>query len=191
MLVLRKEVMASRISKRMPEYPCRRVLMRTSMMAQVAEVGRVLPESLPESKILALRNLKAILEGRETMNIEALQRESEMLGAGLDAQIICERGEWKKLRLKLDIGDPFKLAIDMSIVLFSLWIGPKSHIHGVETTPVPICKEVHGVKNGDTCFDVTRKFNLTPGEFIDLNPNLVCKKLFIGQWLCVNGIVLS
>ncbi|ONK56339.1 uncharacterized protein A4U43_C10F7050 [Asparagus officinalis] len=109
MLVLRKEVMASRISKRMSEYPCRRVLMRTSMAARVAEVGRVLPVSLPELKIPALRNLKAILEGRETMNIEALQRESEMLGAGLAVQIICECGEWKKLRLKLDIGDPVYL----------------------------------------------------------------------------------
>ncbi|ONK59188.1 uncharacterized protein A4U43_C08F3890 [Asparagus officinalis] len=40
------------------------------------------------------------------MNIEALQRESEMLGARLAAQIICECDELKKLRLKLDIDDP-------------------------------------------------------------------------------------
>ncbi|ONK72463.1 uncharacterized protein A4U43_C04F19700 [Asparagus officinalis] len=40
---------------------------------------------------------EVILERREAMNIEALQRESEMLRAGLAAQIICEGHEWKKL----------------------------------------------------------------------------------------------
>ncbi|ONK69021.1 uncharacterized protein A4U43_C05F18460 [Asparagus officinalis] len=49
---------------------------------------------------------EAILEGRVAMNIEALQRESDMLWARLAAQIICEGREWKKLRLKLDIDDP-------------------------------------------------------------------------------------
>ncbi|ONK60889.1 uncharacterized protein A4U43_C08F23760 [Asparagus officinalis] len=50
--------------------------------------------------------LKAILEGREVMDIEVLHRESHMLRAGLAAQIICEGREWKKLRLKLDSDDP-------------------------------------------------------------------------------------
>ncbi|ONK60214.1 uncharacterized protein A4U43_C08F15590 [Asparagus officinalis] len=49
---------------------------------------------------------EAILEGREIMNIEALQKESVMLRAGLAAQIICEDREYKMLRLKLDIDDP-------------------------------------------------------------------------------------
>ncbi|XP_020243292.1 uncharacterized protein LOC109821519 [Asparagus officinalis] len=50
--------------------------------------------------------IKAILEGREVMDIEVLHRESHMLRAGLAAQIICEGREWKKLRLKLDSDDP-------------------------------------------------------------------------------------
>ncbi|ONK69452.1 uncharacterized protein A4U43_C05F23030 [Asparagus officinalis] len=37
--------------------------------------------------------IKAILEGKEAMDIEALQRESKMLRAGLAAQIICEGRE--------------------------------------------------------------------------------------------------
>ncbi|ONK68423.1 uncharacterized protein A4U43_C05F11350 [Asparagus officinalis] len=48
---------------------------------------------------------EVILEGREAINIEDLQKESKMLWARLAAQIICEDHEWKKLQLKLDIYD--------------------------------------------------------------------------------------
>ncbi|ONK80638.1 uncharacterized protein A4U43_C01F20050 [Asparagus officinalis] len=50
--------------------------------------------------------IKAFLEGKEVMCIEALQREFEILRVGLAAQIICEGRELKKLGLKLDIDDP-------------------------------------------------------------------------------------
>jgi hypothetical protein len=60
MSALRKLVIASKISKRMPEYPCSSVLIRTSIAALVAEDGSVQPDSLLVPKIPALRNLKEI-----------------------------------------------------------------------------------------------------------------------------------
>ncbi|CAL9757711.1 unnamed protein product [Musa acuminata subsp. burmannicoides] len=50
------------------------------------------------------------------------------------------------------------------------------------------CKTVYGVKSGDTCFAVAQLFHLTAFEFSAINPNLDCDILFVGQWLCINGI---
>ena len=51
-------VMASMISNLMPEYPCKRVLILTSMAALVAEAGSVVfAESSPLPKIPAFKNL--------------------------------------------------------------------------------------------------------------------------------------
>jgi len=58
----------------------------------------------------------------------------------------------------------------------------------VKGTPrTPSCEAVHGVKTGETCFSIQKKFNLTPEKFSAINPNLVCDKLFVGQWLCLVG----
>ncbi|KAJ4837051.1 hypothetical protein Tsubulata_011147 [Turnera subulata] len=51
----------------------------------------------------------------------------------------------------------------------------------------PTCFSVYGVQSGDTCFAVEQSFNLTTEAFNAINPNLECKKLFVGQWLCVSG----
>ncbi|KAF8031398.1 hypothetical protein BT93_D0562 [Corymbia citriodora subsp. variegata] len=56
--------------------------------------------------------------------------------------------------------------------------------------PIPIrieCTSVYGVKIGDTCLAVEQMFNLTTAKFEEINPNLNCKALFVGQWLCTNG----
>ena len=45
--------------------------------------------------------IKAILEGREIMNVEALHMESHMLRVGLAAQLICEGREWKKTTIEI------------------------------------------------------------------------------------------
>ncbi|CAL9155951.1 unnamed protein product, partial [Musa hybrid cultivar] len=58
----------------------------------------------------------------------------------------------------------------------------------VGKTSLPSCKTVYGVKSGDTCFAVAQLFHLTAFEFSAINPNLDCDKLFVGQWLCINGI---
>ncbi|THF94201.1 hypothetical protein TEA_029971 [Camellia sinensis var. sinensis] len=51
----------------------------------------------------------------------------------------------------------------------------------------PNCDTVYGVEIGDTCFSVTQQFNLTTEFFTEINPNLVCDKVFVGQWLCIVG----
>ncbi|KAF9678976.1 hypothetical protein SADUNF_Sadunf07G0092200 [Salix dunnii] len=51
----------------------------------------------------------------------------------------------------------------------------------------PECNEVFGVGSGQTCFDITKSFNLTNELFDSINPNLNCDALFVGQWLCVAG----
>ncbi|KVH96969.1 Peptidoglycan-binding lysin domain-containing protein [Cynara cardunculus var. scolymus] len=52
----------------------------------------------------------------------------------------------------------------------------------------PVCTQVVGAKDGDTCFAVEQTFNLTSDFFTSINPNLNCTALFIGQWLCISGI---
>lgn len=51
----------------------------------------------------------------------------------------------------------------------------------------PECVSVHGVVTGDTCTAVEKQFDLTANDFKAINPNLDCDKLFVGQWLCVEG----
>ncbi|KAK8664803.1 hypothetical protein V6N13_084577 [Hibiscus sabdariffa] len=51
----------------------------------------------------------------------------------------------------------------------------------------PTCNAVHGVVDGDTCFDMSNTFNLSTAFFESINPNLDCKSLFVGQWICVAG----
>ncbi|KAJ8549648.1 hypothetical protein K7X08_033355 [Anisodus acutangulus] len=49
------------------------------------------------------------------------------------------------------------------------------------------CLKVVNVKNGDTCFNVSKTFGLGSDVFNAINPNLNCTALFVGQWLCVDG----
>lgn len=52
---LRRFSIAFKIVHRMPEYPCIRVLVRTSMAALVVDAGRVFPVPLPNTP--AFKNL--------------------------------------------------------------------------------------------------------------------------------------
>ncbi|KAK3032268.1 hypothetical protein RJ639_037442 [Escallonia herrerae] len=56
------------------------------------------------------------------------------------------------------------------------------------TKAPPICSKVHGAQTGDTCFSVANAFNLTTEDFNAINPNLNCTRIFVGEWLCVNGL---
>nr|GEU98118.1 hypothetical protein [Tanacetum cinerariifolium] len=56
------------------------------------------------------------------------------------------------------------------------------------TRTTPVCNSVISVQSGDTCFDIAQKFKLSSGLFDFINPNLNCKKLFVGEWICVDGI---
>ncbi|KAK8519538.1 hypothetical protein V6N12_025573 [Hibiscus sabdariffa] len=44
-------------------------------------------------------------------------------------------------------------------------------------------------KEGDTCISICDAFTLNINSFLALNPNLNCDKIFVGEWLCVDGIV--
>ncbi|KAF7847924.1 hypothetical protein BT93_L2450 [Corymbia citriodora subsp. variegata] len=59
--------------------------------------------------------------------------------------------------------------------------------------PTPLiveCTSMYGVKSGDTCIAVEQIFHLTTAEFEEINPNLNCEALFVGQWLCIKGFLL-
>ncbi|KAI3765575.1 hypothetical protein L2E82_15613 [Cichorium intybus] len=56
--------------------------------------------------------------------------------------------------------------------------------------PVLVCNEIYGTQVGDTCFSVMAAFHLTTSAFNTFNPNLNCDKVFVGEWLCVNGLVI-
>ncbi|PIA34386.1 hypothetical protein AQUCO_03800180v1 [Aquilegia coerulea] len=52
------------------------------------------------------------------------------------------------------------------------------------------CSKVLGVQNGDTCFDIAQSLNLTAKVFNSINPGINCTDLFIGQWICISGVVI-
>ncbi|KAB2619825.1 hypothetical protein D8674_041828 [Pyrus ussuriensis x Pyrus communis] len=51
------------------------------------------------------------------------------------------------------------------------------------------CESVYGAEEGDTCESVIQKFQLGADFFLSINPNLNCDNFFVGQWLCIEGIV--
>ncbi|KAM7490575.1 hypothetical protein LguiA_033496 [Lonicera macranthoides] len=52
-----------------------------------------------------------------------------------------------------------------------------------------ICDAIYGQEEGDTCFSVAQTFNLSLESFLEINPNINCDAIFVGQWLCVGGSV--
>ncbi|KAK8510381.1 hypothetical protein V6N12_011750 [Hibiscus sabdariffa] len=61
--------------------------------------------------------------------------------------------------------------------------------HGKAKAFTPTCVSIYGQQEGDTCFSISQAFNLTVDAFLQLNPNLNCDKIFVGEWLCVNGFL--
>ncbi|KAI8007464.1 hypothetical protein LOK49_LG07G01052 [Camellia lanceoleosa] len=49
------------------------------------------------------------------------------------------------------------------------------------------CETVVGVNSGDTCISIAKASQLTIDFFISINPNVNCKALFVGQWVCAAG----
>ncbi|KAF8011958.1 hypothetical protein BT93_I0168 [Corymbia citriodora subsp. variegata] len=76
----------------------------------------------------------------------------------------------------------------VSILFFVLMVYMvESRVVGTVPQPGLVCNEVVAVKSGDTCFAIAQQFDLTVEAFRFINPNLNCKALFIGQWLCIAG----
>ncbi|KAG5010535.1 hypothetical protein JHK82_019185 [Glycine max] len=58
------------------------------------------------------------------------------------------------------------------------------------TVADPICNTVHGVEEAETCTSIVQSFNLDERHFLDINPNINCNLIFVGQWVCVDGKVI-
>jgi hypothetical protein len=53
------------------------------------------------------------------------------------------------------------------------------------------CRKVYGMHERETCFAVAQAAGLTLKQFLRFNPNVNCRKLFIGQWVCLDAILVS
>ena len=54
---------------------------------------------------------------------------------------------------------------------------------------VPRCDTIHAVAEAETCSSIFQKFNLLEAHFLEINPNINCVGIFVGQWVCVEGEV--
>ncbi|EES03722.1 hypothetical protein BDA96_03G342800 [Sorghum bicolor] len=53
------------------------------------------------------------------------------------------------------------------------------------------CNKVYGVQEQETCFVVAQAAGLTLTQFLGFNPNINCRNLFIGQWVCLDATIVS
>ncbi|XP_059284716.1 lysM domain-containing protein ARB_03442-like [Lycium ferocissimum] len=58
---------------------------------------------------------------------------------------------------------------------------------GIGTNSALICSKIYGANIGDTCFSVMQQFSMTAEAFTTFNPNLNCDKMFVGEWICLDG----
>ncbi|KAM3222043.1 lysM domain-containing protein ARB [Capsicum annuum] len=58
---------------------------------------------------------------------------------------------------------------------------------GIGTNSALICSKIYGANIGDTCFSIMQQFSVTPESFTTFNPNLNCDKMFVGEWICLDG----
>ncbi|KAF3447988.1 hypothetical protein FNV43_RR08695 [Rhamnella rubrinervis] len=50
------------------------------------------------------------------------------------------------------------------------------------------CVKVYGAEAGDTCSLITQNLSLPQDFFFQINPNLNCNTIFVGQWLCIDAV---
>ncbi|KAL2343962.1 hypothetical protein Fmac_005247 [Flemingia macrophylla] len=74
------------------------------------------------------------------------------------------------------------VALILSFLLISMFVA--------ETVSDPVCSKIHAVEEGETCFGIVQKFNLEEPHFLEINPNINCNTIFVGQWVCVEGKVI-
>ncbi|KAL1345685.1 hypothetical protein HN51_019401 [Arachis hypogaea] len=58
------------------------------------------------------------------------------------------------------------------------------------TVAAPVCSSFHGVEIGETCDTIASRFEMSTADFLQLNPNINCNTMFVGQWVCVAGHTL-
>ncbi|KAI5660758.1 hypothetical protein M9H77_20081 [Catharanthus roseus] len=80
------------------------------------------------------------------------------------------------------------------VILFILSMAESRALNGglgatqTISNQVVVCDKIYGAQSGDNCFSIALQFNLTTEFFASLNPNLNCNHIFIGEWLCVDGV---
>lgn len=57
----------------------------------------------------------------------------------------------------------------------------------IETNSALICSKIYGANIGDTCFSIMQQFSVSAKDFTTFNPNLNCEKMFVGEWICLDG----
>ncbi|KAL5730679.1 hypothetical protein ACHQM5_003476 [Ranunculus cassubicifolius] len=80
-----------------------------------------------------------------------------------------------------------KYAILLIALLVTLSVAHASFFGRKLTASAIQCDSVFGARPGETCLSIQQLFNLAPEIFTVINPNLVCNKMFAGQWICVGG----
>ncbi|KAI4312105.1 hypothetical protein MLD38_036957 [Melastoma candidum] len=65
---------------------------------------------------------------------------------------------------------------------------PPPSISAVDPSAGLICTGMYSVKKGDTCFSIYTKNKVTREDFYSMNPNVDCRDLFVGQWLCTMAL---
>ncbi|MCD7464539.1 hypothetical protein HAX54_052955 [Datura stramonium] len=85
----------------------------------------------------------------------------------------------------------FHLALFLSFLLISVVVESRQIGITGKSNATLVCNSTYGAQLGDTCFDVAQKFKLTAIEFGALNPNINCDDIFVGQWLCVDGLTFK
>ncbi|KAM3395499.1 lysM domain-containing protein ARB [Capsicum galapagoense] len=85
----------------------------------------------------------------------------------------------------------YKSAMFFNFVLFFVFSISKeeSRIVSLETgtNSALTCSKMYGANIGDTCFSIMQQFSVTPRAFATFNLNLNCDKIFVGQWICLDG----
>ncbi|PNX82015.1 lysM domain containing protein [Trifolium pratense] len=79
-------------------------------------------------------------------------------------------------------------ALIFSLILIMMFI-VESRPTPTVAVAVPTCDTIHGVGQDETCSSIAQKFNLLEAHFLEINPNINCIGIFVGQWVCVEGEV--
>ncbi|CAJ2678428.1 unnamed protein product [Trifolium pratense] len=78
-------------------------------------------------------------------------------------------------------------ALIFSLILIMMFIVES---RPTPTVAVPTCDTIHGVGQDETCSSIAQKFNLLEAHFLEINPNINCIGIFVGQWVCVEAQII-
>ncbi|KAL8472246.1 hypothetical protein ACS0TY_028831 [Phlomoides rotata] len=81
----------------------------------------------------------------------------------------------------------FKLAIVLTLVLMISLTESRNLDTKSKNDDTLVCNSVHGQVSGETCTSVAQDFGLSLDGFLEINPNINCDAVFVGEWLCVEA----